>query len=62
MPKNGKTETERNDTVLLGVWIDPELRSKGQAAIKILGYNDMTKFVEEKLREAIDQAQKQFSK
>lgn len=58
MPKNGKLQVKK---VVLTVWIDEDLRSHGQAAVKIAGYNDMTDFVEKKLHEVIEQAQKQFA-
>lgn len=59
MTKNGKPQVKK---VVLTVWIDEDLRSHGQAAVKIVpGYTDMTDFIEKKLREVIEQAQKQFA-
>lgn len=52
IPKLNRHRTE----VMLGIWTDRKLRTHGQAAVKILGYGDMTKFIEAKLQEAIEQA------
>jgi hypothetical protein len=43
---------------MLGVWTDRKLRAQAQAAIKLVDppYDDMTVFIEEKLREVISQA------
>lgn len=62
MPKNGKQNGKRSqERVMLGVWIDSNLRKKGQVAVRILNYDDMTDFIEAKLKEAIDQAEKRYA-
>lgn len=51
-----KEKQQATDEVQMGIYMPRTLRSKGQAAVKILGYGDMTKFIKAKLNEAIAQA------
>ena len=51
-----QTTNKHKADVLLGIWTDRQLRDRGQAAVKILGYDTMTNFIEKKLQEAIEQA------